>query len=79
MSYVICTLVNASDEINGIKFEAHKEGKISSEKVDAEQAARFASIEGYKLVDAKPAKAKEPKAVESAKKDGEEPADPAAK
>ncbi len=50
MSYVICTLPNASDEISGVAFEDHPEGKVSVEAVSAEVAERFASIDGYKVV-----------------------------
>lgn len=51
--FVICTLPHASDEINGIKFEDHKEGKVSAEAVPADVAERFARIEGYKVVESK--------------------------
>lgn len=51
--FVICTLPNASDEINGVAFENHKEGKISVKAVTAEFAERFASIDGYKVVESK--------------------------
>lgn len=50
MSYVICTLLNASNEISGVAFEDHPEGKVSVEAVPADVAERFASIEGYKVV-----------------------------
>lgn len=71
MSFVICTLPNASDLINGIEFEEHKDGKISKAAVPAEVAEVFAQIEGYRVVDAKGAKA-------AAKKDEKPAADEAA-
>lgn len=65
--FVICTLPNASNEINGIPFEDHKEGKISVEAVSAETAETFAQIEGYKVVDSKKASAAaKPTAAEKA-------------
>lgn len=54
--FVICTLLNASDEINGIAFEDHPEGKVSVEKVPDEIAAIFESIPGYKLAKTKDSK-----------------------
>lgn len=55
--FVICTLHNASNNINGVAFEDHKEGKISVEAVSAEVAEVFAQIDGYKVVESKEAKA----------------------
>lgn len=52
MSYVICTLPNAADEINGIPFKAHAKGKISVEKLPEARAKAFAAIPGYELADA---------------------------
>lgn len=49
MPKVLCTLPNASDEIGGIKFVSHAKGMLS-EDVSDEQAARLASIPGYKIV-----------------------------
>lgn len=66
--FVICTLPNASDEINGIPFEDHKDGKISKGAVSAEVAEAFARIEGYKVVDAK-----QPKAAKKDSKPAEAP------
>lgn len=54
--FVICTLPNASDNINGVEFEDHSEGKISVEAVSAEVAETFAKIEGYKVIESKGAK-----------------------
>jgi len=59
---VLCTLKNASEQINGIPFVAHELGKISAEISD-EVAALFAKIPGFKLVAASAVKeAKAPKA-----------------
>lgn len=64
--FVICTLQNASNNINGVEFEDHKEGKISVEAVSAEVAEVFAQIDGYKVVESKEAKAAKPTAAEKA-------------
>lgn len=48
MAKVICTLPNASELINGIKFIKHEAGVIS-EEISDEAAAAFASIKGYVL------------------------------
>lgn len=53
MPQVLCTLPNASELINGVKFAAHAKGLLS-EDVSDEVAANFASIPGYELVGAKP-------------------------
>jgi len=46
---VICSLPNASGEINGIAFvEDH--GDMISEPIDQETAERFAAIPGYEAV-----------------------------
>jgi hypothetical protein len=52
MAKVICTLPNASTEINGVKFVSHKLGMIS-EDVDDEVATGFATIQGYHHYDPK--------------------------
>ena len=57
MARVICSLPNASEEIDDIKFEAI-EGGMLSEDISDELAARFASIDGYKLADGESPKAK---------------------
>lgn len=51
MFRVICTLPNASDNINGIPFVSREPdpGVISVDVVDAEVAENFASIPGYQL------------------------------
>lgn len=67
--FVICTLQNASNNINGVEFEDHKEGKISVEAVSAEVAEVFAQIDGYKVVESKEAKAAKPTAAEKAAAD----------
>lgn len=46
MAQVICTLPNASNLINGVKFIEHEAGVIS-EEISDEAAAVFASIKGY--------------------------------
>lgn len=50
MPKVICTLPNASESINGIKFVSHKQGMIS-EDVSEEEAKSLTSIPGYHLHD----------------------------
>lgn len=49
MPKVICTLRNASNEINGVKFEEH-EGRLLSEEISEDMAAKFAAIPGYELM-----------------------------
>jgi len=51
MAKVICTLPNASEEINGVSFVSHAKGMVSEEITDA-VANDFASIPGYELVGA---------------------------
>jgi hypothetical protein len=51
---ILCTLLNASELINGVKFFAHKLGMISEEIAD-EIGNEFIKIEGY--VKALPSKA----------------------
>jgi len=48
MPKVICTLPNAGEFVNGVRFITHAEGMVS-EDISEEQARRFASISGYKL------------------------------
>lgn len=48
MAKVICSLPNASELINGVKFFEHEAGVIS-EEISDEVAAAFASIKGYVL------------------------------
>lgn len=49
MAKVICTLPNASELINDVKFVSHKDGMVS-EEISDEQAANFTAIPGYRLV-----------------------------
>ena len=51
MPKVLCSLPNASQEINGVKFTQHAHGMLS-EDVSDEFAASFASIPGYTVVGA---------------------------
>ena len=46
MAKVICSLPNASELINGVKFVTHRLGMISEEVEDA-VAAAFSAIPGY--------------------------------
>lgn len=70
MPKVICKLDHASDEISGVKFTAVEGGKLS-EEISDEQAARFASIPGYELVEEKKAPPPAPSApVETAAPEG---------
>lgn len=48
MPKVICTLPNASELINNVKFVSHAKGMIS-EDVDQEVADAFVAIEGYEV------------------------------
>lgn len=64
MPKLLCTLPNASEEISGVKFVPHAAGMLS-EDVSDEQAAKFASIPGYEIVGATPAK--DPSADDEAK------------
>lgn len=86
MPKVHCSLPNASNNINGVKFEPAENGVVS-EEVDQATADAFAAIEGYVIVEpAKPAKVEKPatapvKAEASAKggkKAAEKPATTAA-
>jgi hypothetical protein len=52
MAKVICTLPNASKEINSIRFVSHKLGMIS-EEIEESTAKELASISGYHLHDSK--------------------------
>lgn len=60
MPKVICTLPNASDEMNGVKFSKHpdRDDAVVSEEISQAQAEYFASVSGFELVGAK----KEPQA-----------------
>lgn len=50
MPQVICTLENASELINGVKFSPREDGAMVSEEISEDVAALFASIPGYELV-----------------------------
>ena len=52
MPKVLCTLPNASAEINGKKFVSHRDGMLSENMTD-EEAAAFAEIPGYEVVEDK--------------------------
>lgn len=52
MPKVICSLPNASEIINGVRFVTHKLGMIS-EEVEQDVADFFARITGYSLADKK--------------------------
>ena len=54
MAKVLCTLPNASDNINGVKFTEHDKGMLS-EEISDEAAADFVAIPGFELVGAKQA------------------------
>lgn len=49
MPKVLCTSPNASEEIDGHKFEKHANGMLS-ENMSDEAAERFARIPGYEVV-----------------------------
>ena len=50
MKKVVCTLPNASELINGVKF-AEEDGVMVSVEVEDDVAEQFASIPGYELRD----------------------------
>ena len=49
MAKVICTLPNASDTINGVRFTRDRGQMISDDMTD-EQAAAFERVGGFKIV-----------------------------
>ena len=51
MPQVICTLENASESINGVKFTPREDGAMVSEEISEDVAELFASIPGYELVE----------------------------
>lgn len=59
MAKIKCTLPNASEEINGIKFAA-EDGAMVSEDIGDDVAAGFLTIPGYELVAAEAAKPTKP-------------------
>lgn len=50
MARVICTLPNASSEINGVKFVSHKLGMLSDD-IDDDVAKSLLAVPGYHLYD----------------------------
>lgn len=56
MKIVTCTLPNASTNISGVEFAATADGMVSAPVAD-DVASGFASIPGYTVADAPPAKA----------------------
>ena len=52
MTKIICTLPNASENINGVKFVSHAKGMISQSIDDEDVVEAFLSIDGYELADA---------------------------
>lgn len=63
MAQVICTLPNASEDINGLQFAAVDGGMLSADASD-EQVAYLTSIEGFSVYDPNP----KPPAVKKGKK-----------
>lgn len=73
MKQIKCILPNASELINGVKFEQVEDGMLS-EPVEPEIAAHFARIPGYEITDASvpdevPAKADKKAAKPATSKD----------
>jgi hypothetical protein len=55
MFHVLCTLPNASTNINGITFKPHpKNGVMTVDPVDLEVAMQFDGIPGYELIEVQP-------------------------
>ena len=52
MAKVLCTLPNASNLINGVRFASVPDGMLS-EEISDDVAANFASIPGYVLTNKK--------------------------
>lgn len=50
MKTVICTLPNASENINGIAFERGADGGVQA-RMSAAEAAQFEGIPGYAITD----------------------------
>lgn len=51
MPLILCTLKNASTNINGVEFKQTEKGLISA-SVDQDVADYFASIPGYEVIKA---------------------------
>lgn len=66
MARVLCTLPNASDTINGVRFTADR-GQMVSDEISDAQAAAFTAIPGYQLVPAKAPPAPPPPSPKPAK------------
>lgn len=50
--HIICSLPNASHNINGVAFKPHDtDRKITESPVEADVASMFKGIPGYKIVD----------------------------
>lgn len=47
MSRIVCSLPNASNEINGVRFAKREAGMVSIEELPDDVVARFLSIPGY--------------------------------
>ncbi len=75
MKTVLCTLPNASENINGIAFERLADGSVQA-RMPAAQAAQFEGIAGYAVADAQEPKAAPPRAAR-AKADSANPGDKA--
>ncbi|MFZ4504538.1 MAG: hypothetical protein ACOYM1_11365 [Methylovulum sp.] len=57
MKQVLCVLLNASENINGVAFTLTPQGRVS-EPIEDALADSFASIEGYALLEISKAKPK---------------------
>lgn len=79
MPKVICTLPHASELINGVKFELVPDTGMVSEEIDLATAERFASIQGYYLVDSDAAAKTEAEAKLKAEQEAKQAADAEAK
>lgn len=66
MARIICSLPNASDIINGVRFTADR-GQMVSDEISDAQAEAFAAIPGYQLVSIELAPAKQDQAPKGAK------------
>ncbi len=74
---VTCTLPNASELINGVKFEV-VDGVVVADGLEDDVAAQFDGIPGYEIEDGKAETAAEKKAREKAEKAAKDAADKAA-
>lgn len=76
MPRVLCTLPNASDLINGVRFIPDR-GQAISEEVPLEVAERFARISGYRLIPDPPPSDPPAPVVETAPPEPDPAPDPA--